>query len=767
MAEPEVTQDTLNLDGSAAGVDALRQVAQLVQKQYAPLRARFGEDQKSFSAVAEKETRPGISAVRGRLQDEGVLAIHLECARLPGNSRVAAGPLFARLATLGDKCRVAGPPEALPNGEAGLWLELRVSAVPLSFAREAALVAQLENLDKLARTLQADLPRIPDEKEVLKLYERFSDNLDVVRPWPGKLAELPAPLADWVRDTMDFIDGRSSVALESGYPAVTQFLLAVLARAAADAGRTLGSLSATSMNARGLVDLVRKAPGLVAAPTIRISLGTNAYEMANEIACMLTSLSGAGTPVLFTGSHEQLQSVFGGGQGGGSDPLLPVLRHAPEVEIELLARFAIHAAGRQAGGLSAAGEEELVRITLQAVTRHHRATQRRILQAVAARTVAGSARSREACEELASAYAAKTAAVKETLAGFSARPRPVRQEEIQNRLTEVLTDRSLPAYFGEHLLAQEAALEQLTGRLIMECLTRPAHQPLRYCAQGTPGTGKSESAILLARRLGVPFINIDAASMPDYYTAAAQLLGSGRGIVGSYQSGRLEQASKCHSGAVIEVSDLDHAVPAVRSALADLFLQVLETGEAQSATGAIFSCANLIFAFTMNLPDGMDEAVRKRIGFNDAVSRRELTADVSAHIKRMLSGAFLSRVGTPIVFEPLDGAALAQIVERAIRAAVLSAAKHLHAGIAGVDLEEGLGARAVERMGADVTGSGARVLLEHGRSLASRAFLELRQASPELAGRRLRVSFETDGVLVIKVEQLGESNHADASLSNR
>ena len=54
------------------------------------------------------------------------------------------------------------------------------------------------------------------------------------------------------------------------------------------------------------------------------------------------------------------------------------------------------------------------------------------------------------------------------------------------------------------------------------------------------------------------------------------------------------------------------------------------------------------FAFTMNLPGGTDETVRKRIGFNDAVSRRDVTADVAVHIKRMLSGAFLSRVGLPI-----------------------------------------------------------------------------------------------------------------------
>src|SRR5512137_1250561 len=122
------------------------------------------------------------------------------------------------------------------------------------------------------------------------------------------------------------------------------------------------------------------------------------------------------------------------------------------------------------------------------------------------------------------------------LSGLSPRPRAGRAPEVQERFTRVLTDPGLLPFLEDHLLAQDQALEQLVSRLVMESLTRPSHQPIRYCAQGPPGTGKSESAVLLAQRLGIPYVNIDAASMPDYYTASSQLLGSGRGIVMSYQS---------------------------------------------------------------------------------------------------------------------------------------------------------------------------------------------------------------------------------------
>jgi len=756
MTEQQATRNTVDPYGGTGPVQCMRQVADLLQKHYAPLRIRLLDGDKSFEVAYGAELRQGICAVRGQLLDNEVLAVQLECARAPGELRVSAGALFARLAELGEKCRVVSPPSAPQDGATELWLEMRVAAAPLSFSRESAFVAQLESLDKLAQTIQSEIPHLPNEKDLAKLYEQCTDALEPVRPWQGNLPELPPPLTDWAGETLEFVEGSASVAVESAFPVVTQFLLAVLARVATDFGRTLGAVTPTAINAKGLVEIAKKAPGIVTVPAIRISLGTSAYEMANEITCMLTTLSSAGTPIIFSGSHEQLQSVFGGGQGGGPDPLLPVLRHSPEVDIETLARFAVRSAGRLTGGLSPAAEKELLQDTLNSVKDFHGATQRRILHAVASRTVTASLKGRKATGPSAAKYASTVAALSETLAGLSPRPRAARREEIQNRYTVTLTDSGLLAYFGEHLLAQDAALEQLVSRLTMECLTRPSYQPFRYCAQGTPGTGKSESAILLAKRLDIPYVNIDAASMPDYYTAAAQLLGSGRGIVGSYQSGRLEQAAKCHSGAVVEVSDLDHAVPSVRAALADLFLQVLETGEGQSAAGGMFSCANLIFAFTMNLPDGMDEAVRKRIGFNDLVSRRQLTADVADHIKRMLSGAFLSRVGTPIVFEPLDGTALALIVERAIQAAVVSAATHLHAEIAGVVLEEGLGARAAAILESQVVSSGARALLEHGRCLASCAFLELQQHTPDLSHRVLKVYFDSEGRLCINPEKGGE-----------
>ncbi|MBN1894354.1 ATP-dependent Clp protease ATP-binding subunit, partial [bacterium] len=481
-----------------------------------------------------------------------------------------------------------------------------------------------------------------------------------------------------------------------------------------------------------------------------LSFGTNVYEMANEIQTLLHVLSSSRKSVIFTGTYPQLQSVFHGGQGGSSDPMMPVVRHTPAMQMDPLIRFIISRNGRKSGGLSKSQEQDLfglVQGSLSAVPRENRM---RVLPALVNREIHRVLSSGNAAVKATGQYALSINGLAETLSGLSDKPRVGRFPHVQSHFTRVLTDPGLEDHLTERLLAQDEAISRLVSRLRMECLTRPPHQPLRYCSQGTPATGKSESAILLAGRLGVPYINIDAASIPDFYTASAQLLGSGRGIVGSYQSGRLEQAAKHHSGALVEVSDLDHAPAQVRSALADLFLQVLETGEAQSAAGAMFSCANIIFAFTINLPNGMDETVRKRFGFQEGPTERDIRRSVTSEIKTLFSSAFLSRIGTPILFKPLDGEALAVIVDRAVRASVLSAASRLDWEMAEVMVEKGVGKAVVDNIEANILAFGARGLLEEARTLAAEALMELQKKGGTPSGRSWSVGVEKPFRLVIR-----------------
>lgn len=727
--------------------EALTQVAELCSKAFS-LPVEPADDRSSFHSLKRGRAKSkGILSLFGNLVEGDLISVSIELVRSPKNLRIDSGAFFHHLSSLGDRVRLL-PPKKGRSGEASLWAAVRVKASPMSMSRENIFLDQLNQLNVLAILLHSELPVFQTHTDLLKQYKEFENSLLPIEPLEKSTFSSSDQLQVWAREILEYLRGATPVALVSPFLVTLDFALAVLAHINMESGESLGRVVLTAVGAKGLLDLAAKAPGAIVVPAVRMSLGTSPYELGNEMQSLLSAISSANRQAVFTGTMEELQVVFSGGQGGRNDPLLPIVCHAPEVPMDLLVPFAIDVAGKQVGGLPAKTRKALIQETLEALKPLHSGVQKRLLPMTARRGVNAW---QKGCKETLSqsAFVSGAKGRSESLAGLCTRPRVKRSPHVQERFIPLLTDPGLLPYFQKHLLAQDHALEQLANRLRKEALTRPSHQPIRYCAQGTPGTGKSESAVLLAKRLGIPYINIDAASMPDYHTASSQLLGSGRGIVMSHQAGRLEQVGKHHTGVLAEVSDLDHAVPSVRAALADLFLQTLETGEAQSATGAMFSCANVIFAFTMNLPGGADEAVRKGIGFHNTPTREDVRKRVISEIKTLLSSAFLSRIGTPILFEPLGGDTLATILERAMKKAILSAAGRLHTSVREVVMEEGLGAELMVQLNTAITSFGARALLEHGRSLAAKAIVELVQETRNIQGKSLHVSPAPKGGVVI------------------
>jgi hypothetical protein len=744
----EQNTSQVNMWGVPEAKEALGQVADLcVQALRLPL--KIAPDGASFhSEKSDEGSLQGVLACRGRLVEEEFIVLECDLFRGPRDVRVATKAIFEHLSTLGEKIRLA-PPQEHANGGVSYAVSLKIQASPLSVARASALVDELKHLNHLAKVLQDELPRVRTDAELLKLYVLVADLLEPVPPWLGSEAEAGETLGAWAAETVDYLLGSCSVAMAAPTPLEGELALAVCAQAVQRFKKTLGKVKLSTVTAKTLVELTHRAPGWVVAPAMNLSLGTSPYELGNEMRALLSTLASQNHPVIFTGALEELQAVFHGGQGGQTDPLLPVVRHVPAVTTYTLALFAVRTAGTQAGGLTPAVEERLLAAVLKEVEQFPVPEQRRVLPGLARRAVNAWAAGLALEDE--EPFADRLRRAQETLAGLSPRPRVQRAAAVQEYLVQRLTDPGLADFLQENLLGQDAALQEFTARLVSESLTRPGHQPLRLCVEGTPATGKSESLALTAQWLNIPYVNFDAASITSAHTAAAQLLGSGRGIVGSHQSGRLEQAAKHHAGALIEVSDLDHAAAEVRSSLADLFLQVLDKGEAQSATGAMFSCANLIFGFSMNLPNKKDEKAHRSMGFQQDTSGRERRRRVVSALQDMLSGAFLSRIGAPILFHPLEGAALADIVSRAIAEALRSAAKRLYLPIRDVVILPEVGRGVIASLETSVTAFGARTIVEHGRSLAAQAILDLRSQGKTFRDKVLEVGATPAGRLSLKL----------------
>ena len=691
-------------------------------KQVLPLKTVPGVSSGSYKLErTDAQKQKGILTVHGQLENNDVVSIRFEVLRTNDNARIHAGQFFHLMGELSDKTHVVHPSKS-GSGPASLWLEMKVQASPMSMTRSAKFHAEIVNINRIAEVLQSEVPELNSYQDLAEQYKSVADIFEPVVPY-DKAVQNPE-MASWLSETLEMYSGGLCQAFPVQSVLQEKYLLAALATQFLQQGSSLGKTIPPVISAVKLPELLKAAPGCVAIPAVALSMGTNPYERGNEILSLLQALTFSKTPAFFTGESAQLQNLFHGGQGGKNDPLLPVVRSLPPLSPLELIEFGVENEASLNGGLAAPLKQECIGEIAKCFQEANRSDIDRLLPAVIIDTVKRSASAGKLCAEEIDSFREKLHNRKATLGGLAGNGRISRFSHVQEKFNEVLVDPGLANYFNSKLFAQEDALNELARRLQMEALTRPLYQPIRYCAQGTPGTGKSESTVLLAKLLGVPFINIDAASIPDFYTASAQLLGSARGIVGSHQAGRLEQAAKHRLGAVVEISDLDHANPAVRSAMADLFLQLLETGEAQSAAGAMFSCANLIFVFTINLPNGQDEFVRQGMGFLGNPDEKEIRKRIHKELKKTFSTAFISRIGNPILFNPLAGSAKLKIVEKACNKAVREGAERLNVSYEAIAVDDDTRQHILDQCtDLDLT-SGARGIMEKTRSIVAGAILE-------------------------------------------
>jgi ATP-dependent Clp protease ATP-binding subunit ClpA len=150
----------------------------------------------------------------------------------------------------------------------------------------------------------------------------------------------------------------------------------------------------------------------------------------------------------------------------------------------------------------------------------------------------------------------------------------------------------------------------------------------------------------------------------------------------------------------------------------------------------------------MNLPGGLDAKVRREVGFVPPTAR-DIQHRVSEEIRDMLSGAFLSRIGQPVLFAPLDGPTVAHIVARGVEEALHRAAGHLGLGLDAIVVGDEVGPRLTASMEVAPTSSGARLLLEYARQKACTALLALLDETPLPAGQTLYVHADPRGHLTL------------------
>ncbi|MCW4150246.1 type VI secretion system ATPase TssH [Halomonas sp. 18H] len=212
---------------------------------------------------------------------------------------------------------------------------------------------------------------------------------------------------------------------------------------------------------------------------------------------------------------------------------------------------------------------------------------------------------------------------------------------------------ALPAYLGDMIQGQDAAIERIHRHLLTARadLRRPGRPLGAFLLVGPSGVGKTETVVQIADQLygGRQFLTtINMSEYQEKHTVS-RLIGSPPGYVGFGEGGLLTEAIRQRPYSVVLLDEVEKAHPDVLN----LFYQAFDKGELADGEGRLIDCKNVLFFLTSNL------------GYETIVAHRDNpTARDDAlypQLADFFKPALLARMEV-VTYLPLEGDTLRAIV---------------------------------------------------------------------------------------------------------
>jgi ATP-dependent Clp protease ATP-binding subunit ClpA len=229
-------------------------------------------------------------------------------------------------------------------------------------------------------------------------------------------------------------------------------------------------------------------------------------------------------------------------------------------------------------------------------------------------------------------------------------------EQIGSKKSNVL--KSLDKNLRCVIFGQESAINSLLDKIYISQSGLKSHdKPVgAFLMVGPTGTGKSATAIQLAKSMSIQLVRFDMSEYQEEHSVA-KLIGSPPGYVGyEDNAGQLITKLQEHPNCVLLLDEVEKAHPKVLTIL----LQLLDYGMITGSNGKKADGRNAIILMTSNL--GAADAEKNGIGFNNL----ERTGDQSAAVEKFFSPEFRNRLDGIIKFDKLDQFTMIKIVKKFI-----------------------------------------------------------------------------------------------------
>jgi len=208
---------------------------------------------------------------------------------------------------------------------------------------------------------------------------------------------------------------------------------------------------------------------------------------------------------------------------------------------------------------------------------------------------------------------------------------------------------------GERLIGQRPAVKAVSDavRRSRAGISDPNRPTGSFLFLGPTGVGKTELAKSLASFLfddEHAMIRIDMSEYSEKHSVS-RLVGAPPGYVGYDEGGQLTEAVRRRPYAVVLLDEVEKAHPEVF----DILLQVLDDGRLTDGQGRTVDFRNVIMILTSNL--GSQYLADPKL---DATLKRNAVMGV---VRQAFKPEFLNRLDEIVLFDALDTAELAKIVE--------------------------------------------------------------------------------------------------------
>ncbi len=216
--------------------------------------------------------------------------------------------------------------------------------------------------------------------------------------------------------------------------------------------------------------------------------------------------------------------------------------------------------------------------------------------------------------------------------------------------------KDLEGKLKQQIFGQDEALEMIANVVqFSKAGLNEEQKPIAsFLFLGSTGVGKTESARVLAKELGISLIRFDMSEYGEKH-AAAKLIGSPAGYVGYEEGGLLTEEIRKHPHCVLLLDEMEKAHPDVFNIL----LQVMDYATLTDNQGRKADFRNVILVMTSNA--GAESVGKEMIGFDRG--RMDQSAMEEA-AKRLFKPEFRNRLSKMVVFHSMDEKMAMRITEK-------------------------------------------------------------------------------------------------------